>query len=581
MSNGRLQQVVLGTLAGLCLHLLDKVLTDPAASRLAMSATVLVVTFFGAALAMAGEVRLRAALTGAMAIALPVAGLMALKSLAFPSVEQFLEAGHTLFAGFVLAAISVPFLMTVGQQGRRGLLDYAALFLNAWNIVVRYAAAVLFLGVVWAVLAVSAALLNLVGLSFLDRALEEPVVIWMISGAVLGLGLSVVTEMSDLIAPDLVLRLLRLLLPVVLIVVAVFVAALPLRGLAGLFGEFSPTAILIAVAVVAVSLISIAVDRDDIEAEHGRVLGASARLLCLFVLVLGVMAGWALVARVEQHGWTPLRVSAVAAVAVVLGYGAFYALALLSGRNWMARVRQANLAMAGAQLVLAAVWLTPLIGPEAISTRSQLARYEARVITADQLPLWEFAHSWGLPGAEALQALATAAAASGEVDLARRLEAVNDAAGPWDPQLNPLPESGLRDRLATEMPVLPEGKSLPAALLEDVPDLQLQDWAGACARATPQGYPGCLVILADLLPQTPGDEAVILLNAGWGQSLRAAPVYVPSGSGWRPGLSVVPLEGADLTDGALIDAIRAAGLQVVPSGVAAIRAGNQFFTILP
>ena len=120
MGKGRLQQVALGALAGLCLHFLDEVIPDLAEGRLLMAAAVLVAVFFGVALALLGDLRLRAALAGGFLVALPTGALMLLESFGFASAGQFLQAGHGVFAGLILAVFPVPFVMAIGQQGRVG-----------------------------------------------------------------------------------------------------------------------------------------------------------------------------------------------------------------------------------------------------------------------------------------------------------------------------------------------------------------------------------------------------------------------------------------------------------------------------
>ncbi|MCB1400748.1 MAG: hypothetical protein KDJ82_13320, partial [Rhodobacteraceae bacterium] len=72
MGIGRLSYVILGTIAGLSCWVMTDRLPDLWEGRLALVATVLVVGFFGPALAMAAELRLRPTLLFAAVIALPL-----------------------------------------------------------------------------------------------------------------------------------------------------------------------------------------------------------------------------------------------------------------------------------------------------------------------------------------------------------------------------------------------------------------------------------------------------------------------------------------------------------------------------
>jgi hypothetical protein len=42
----------------------------------------------------------------------------------------------------------------------------------------------------------------------------------------------------------------------------------------------------------------------------------------------------------------------------------------------------------------------------------------------------------------------------------------------------------------------------------------LQDWKGVCDQALPEGRPGCLLVVADLLPTRPGEEGMLFLQRG-------------------------------------------------------------------
>ena len=371
----RVQYILLGLLGGLAFWGLASAPADWHAGRGFVGAAIFAAVFFGAVLAMLGDLGPRRALLSAGALALGVAALGLLKSIGFVDAGQMLGTGHVVVALLTLASLPVPFLIARELGGKGHWVDYQVLFIETWNILVRYAAAWLFVGTVWLVLWLLAMLLRLVGVEALADLLGSAPAIWLVSGAALGLGLSVVTEMPDMVSPYLLLRLFRLLLPLVLAVELVFVAVLPLRGLTHLFGHLSAAGILIATAIAAIGLVSVAVDQDDVEAAHDRVLPVAGRGLAMLLPLLAGLAIWALAERVTAHGWTPLRVTAAAGTGVVTGYALLYAAAVLTGRRWMGWIRRANVAMALAMIGLAALWLTPLISPETIATRSWLMRW--------------------------------------------------------------------------------------------------------------------------------------------------------------------------------------------------------------
>jgi hypothetical protein len=580
----RVHHVLLGLLAGFSGWILSDVLRFKLDEVLVFGLAVAAIVFFGAALAMLAELGPRATLPAAALLAVPAAALAVWGSMRFADVDAFLSSGHVILAMLVFGSLPVPFLMARLRGGRWGWLDYSALFTHSWNIVVRYASAWAFTGVVWGVLWLSANLLELVGVTVLLRALAMPLVAWGVTGAALGLGLAVVSELADLVSPYLLLRLFRLLLPVVLVVVAVFVLALPLRGLTQLFGELSAAGMLLVTAAGMVSLISVAVDQDDEDAVSGYVLPWSARALAVLLPVLAGLAAWAVALRVAQYGWTPGRVAAALGTGVSLGYGGLYALAALRGRGWAERIRRANLVMAGALIALAALWLTPALNAEAIATRSQIARFDAGQSGLAQLPLWELSRDWGKPGQTAFAMLQARASQPGQEALAARLAELAASRSPWELETQaPQDDEAAAANLgrATEVPVLPQGQPVPEALWQALGDDLRATVLKGCARPTAAGHPGCLLVLADLMDDFAGDEAVLIFDSGETTVIDSTLTLARDGDIWVRHGNALLVNTASFVPGAAIDAIRAAGVQVAPSGISALRAGEQRLVIRP
>ena len=575
MISQRLSFILLGAAGGLAAWVLTQIANEPLGAlwggRPLLGFGLFALIFFGSGLAMLGELGLRRATLAAAGLALPVTLLALWKSLGFASAEQMLSTGHVMVALCVLATIPVPFMVATRFEGRQGWSDYRVLFLESWNIVVRYAAAWLFVGVVWVVLLLSAELLKLVGMREFAEILGKPLTVWLITGTALGLGLSVVTEMSDMVSPYLLLRLLRLLLPVLLGVVIVFVAVLPLRGLTHLFGHLSAAGILSAVALAAISLISIAVDQDDQEAVHTKVLSWSTRGLALLLPVLGGLAAWAVVLRVLDYGWTPDRVVAAAGVTVVLGYSVLYALSILSGRGWMGWLRRANIGMALGVVGLGLLWLTPLISPEAMAARSQIGRFERGDADVFALPLWEMKAEWGVPGARALAALRARAAEPGQDALAARLALLERDDARWALQQDTSDGQDALARLGGALRVLPEGAQAPEELLRALLRYGRDDLAQLCAVEREDGLPACLLYLTDFLPTSPGGDAV-LLQAGRGSE--GIELFYEARASWvAVGRFLPPDEAGEDVDAAIRALLNGEG-KLVPSGLMVLDAGG-------
>ena len=459
-----------------------------------------IVTLFGALLGMAGPIGLGRALPRAVGLAVVVGGLIALTMLRYADPDAFMESGIPALATLAVATLPVPFLIAGARTGWR---DYPALFLEAWSAVLRYSAAGAFTGLVWLVIFLSDAVLNVVGIDVIGRLLDHEVVPLVLTGAVLGLGMAVIHDLADLLSPYVVLRLFRLFLPAVLAVMAVFLIALPFRGLDGLAGGLSPALLLLTMVAGGISLVSIAVDQSDPDATQSPILIRSAQGMALVLPVLAGLALWAIWVRVSERGWSPDRVFVVLVAGIGVAYGLIYAQSVLRGGAWMGRIRQGNIYMALVVIGLAALWLTPVLNAERISARDQLARFTSGQTTVETLDLSAL-EAWGKPGAAVVAELEARAKEPGQEALAALLAGETPASG--------VDRAALLAAVRAAMPVQPAtATGTRDTLFESAEDYMLQDWQRICEAGLTPGQPGCLLVVADLLATMPGEEAMLFL----------------------------------------------------------------------
>ncbi len=502
-----------GAIGALALWALADNWNDPALSPpLYLVVFSFVAIYFSVFFALAGPVRADKALIGALLIAVPVTGLVSLAGLRQVVATDLLDEPVMLSVITVLVFFSVPFLL-VRLRSRAHWCSYAALFDAAWAMLVRYIVGYIFVAVFWLITFLSNALLGLVGVNFIERLLETEWAPFVLSGAVLGLGLAVVFELREKLSPFLILRLLRLLVPVVLLVTAVFLAAIPFRGLGDLFGEFSSAATLMGAALVAITLISTALDRDDAQAVQTKGLSMATRALAVLLPPLCALAAWAVLLRIRQYGWTPDRMLAMAAALFVLAYGLGYAVAVLRGADWRARVRSVNVAMAMAIIAVAALWLTPVLDPYRISANNQVARFEAGKSDLEQLPLWALQHDWGKAGQRGLARLEQQAGQSETSELVSRIAAVRELKSRYkyrqDIEARQTPETARE--LAQLIPVRPMGADLAEDVFADVPLFRLSPWLQGCKRTLADGRPGCVLLRGVFSPTSQtGAQAMVL-----------------------------------------------------------------------
>lgn len=574
----RVEMAVVGGFAGLALWLFFEVLPDMVESeRLMLLLATLFLGGFAVLLALGGPERIWRAALGALGVAVPCALLMFWASFRFDNVGPLLTSGHGLVALGVMLFVATPFVAArLGDAGGWG--RYAALFDASWMIVVRYVAAWLFTGLFWAVVMLSNELLSLVGVTIIEDILDIEPVPYVLTGLLLGLAIQVVHELRDYVSPYLIHRLLRLLLPVLLPVVVLFIAALPFRGLGGLFGSLSPAATLMGVAFAGVTLISTAIDRDDDSATTSAVIRDAARLMALTLPVLGGLAVYAVWLRVGQHGWTPDRLLAWFAAGFIAFYGAAYAVAVLSGAAWMGRIREVNRWVALGVIAAAALWLTPVVNAQKISTQSQLARIEAGDLEPRQMALWEMAHEWGHAGQAALERVVATAEERGDTALVGAVEQARQAPflHVYLREMERFGEASLAEQLHAALAVRPAGLSLPLEAFRAMPDFTLRDWVRACGYKLQDGRPGCVAVLGPFRPGVEDPHGFVLLSNATGR-VRAQGFVLRDGEirqwggAWDASGSMPQGRALNARADAVIGAALDGAYEIVPAGMKALR----------
>jgi hypothetical protein len=561
----RIALALFGALAGYVLWLLSDI-WHASGGRAALAALVGGTVFAGAALGMTGPVPPIRAFLLASPPGLVSGVLVFWASFRFDTARGFAASLHPFAALALFAILAMPFLIALGVD-RRQWRAYPVLFREAWSFVVRLAAAGLFTGLFWLGYGLSDQLFRLVEIAALADLVELEGFVPALTGLVFGLALAVLDELAAGASPALAVRLLRLLILPAAGVIAVFLGQLGLRGAAGLPQGLSAATLLLAFAALAVTLVAAAVEGDDARAVRGLPMRALTRLLALSVLPLAAGAGWAVAARVAQYGWSPARLAAAALVLAGLAYGAGYLFAVLRGARFALWVRRVNKAAALGLIAVAAAWLTPLLDAERISAHSQAARFADGRATAADVDLDALRRDWGRSGRAALDRMAGMTDAPDRAALAARLR--GDATGRTGAAALP---GHARRALAG-----PQGDPAAAAVLAalDPGTLALVD--DACARRLAGGVPGCALVVAEFLPDRPGEEAMLLLAApGTMPGLTVLAFARTEGGGWReaspPGVLGQPLHEADAA--ATIAAARAGDAVIGPPSIRALRIGE-------
>lgn len=573
----RIAMTLVGMAGGAACYALVDILPDLVRNeRVLMFVSIVVVGFFHVLLAMTGPVSLARAALPSLGWATGVAGLFLWASFRFDKLGPFVDSGHPIAAALMLYLVGTPFLTVILIDGPRGWRDYAALFQTAWTVLVRFAAAGLFTGLVWGVLFLSNALLELVGIDLIERILELDPVPFLITGGVFGLALAVAHEWRDYVSPHLLLRLLRLLVPLVVPVLALFLIAVLLSGMDEVLFLFSETAMLTGVAIGAITLVTVSVDRDEAHQVQARLMRGAVRALAVMLLPLAALAVWGIAQRVMQYGWTPDRVLAGLCAGMVALYGVAYSASALWRGDFGGRIRAINIRLALLSLALAALWLTPVLNAERISAGSQLARIVEGRVSPDAAPIWELAKRWGQPGRAAIYELRQRDGYPQReevVKLAAAAEAADSRSDFIDTENGETPQDRA-GKLAALLPLRPEGTELPAKALEGLSDWHLREALDACRRSFDDGRPGCVYLEVTFNPARQGRQGVLLLRQSDNRASAWGTLIGDSGMERTGELMDLAQDRWPRLDASIITQIMDGAYSIAPAGLNALNIGG-------
>jgi hypothetical protein len=336
------------------------------------------------------------------------------------------------FSALLAVAIAVPLFQTIRDSGRRRL-PYAQVHAYCWTNLVLGAAALAFVGAVFLLSWLVAALFQLIGLHFLEKLLMKDWFGWTLAGFSLGGAIGLLRDR------DRVLGVLQKVVTAILSVLALplaaglvaFVAALAFTGLAPLWGQTKATTpIVLSAAFAAFILANATIGTGFADERRARVLRWAAVALGAVTLPLALVAAVSTGKRVGQYGFTPDRLWAIVCIAVALAASLAYVAALVLRRcRWEEAARRINVALAIGVCGVALFLALPIVSFGAISTRSQVHRLEAGQVTPDRFDFVALRFYFGPAGRRALDRLARTHPDPRVRALAAR--AVN-AKGPWE-----------------------------------------------------------------------------------------------------------------------------------------------------
>jgi hypothetical protein len=397
-------------------------------------------------------------------------------------------------------------LVVAADADRRLFARYPTLFEASWKHGIQAFLAQLFTSILWAILFLGAALFALIKITLIERTIREPLFWIPVTAVSFAYALHIADVRATIVrgTRTLVLVLFSWLLPVMTLLAIGFILSLPFTGLDALWSTKRAASILLSSAGALVFLIN-AVYRDG-EDDNAVILRYCRSAAAIVVVPIVALAGYALMLRVVQYGWTPERVIVAALVTVATCYAIGYAAAAIGSGLSLRWLEPVNVFTTFIIIALFLALMTPVADPARISVNSQLARLQSGIVTPEKFDYAFLRLKAGRYGSDALEALANHTYGPGAAVYAERVRSGRPTGLPVVAPL-PAPLPSVDKILANITVIYPKGASFPSSFLE-------RDWAADPRRfALPRCMTAdakCHAVLIDL--DGDGKEEILLFT---------------------------------------------------------------------
>ena len=420
-----------------------------------------------------------------------------------------------LLAAGILGFVVIPLLAHFDRTARRW--PYHSLFETAWRNALMTASSAAMVGVFWIVLFAGAMLMKSIGLNFVFDLIEKPIfsipATGIAFGAAFALGLARVEMIVTL--RRFWLSVSMWLLPLLLGFAVVWVVALPFTGLDLLFKTHSAGLILLWFLALSINFANAAYQDGTNDAPYGRWLSRILEFAWLALLVIAMVAGWALKLRVDQYGWTEERVWAAFVLVMTTFHTVGYAVSLRRRHGWLSDIGRTNIAGALILSLGLTFLLSPIADARKIAVSSQVSRLLNGVTPVDKIDYAYLRWEAGRYGRDALERLAAGIehkdremiAAKATQTLAQKQRYGNETGAAA------LTVEQVRQRLR----VLPPGETLSDALIATLqsasePEVRSSNWQERRCLATDVE---CIVWMIDLDSDGLKEAVVIITKPTW------------------------------------------------------------------
>ena len=470
----------------------------------------------------------------------------------YPSPQLWLHA----VAGFFIAHAMVGAAVLDGRR----IAGYRSYFESATKLLIQFAFAAVFTGIIWLVLLLGAALFDMIKLAFLKNVLDEPWFAIPVTTFAFAYALHITDVRPAIVhgVRSLVLVLLSWILPVAVLLIGGFLLALPSTGLEPLWATKAATALLLAASAVLAVLINAAFQDGSVSSEVALPIRIGAKIAALLILPLALIAAYALSLRVGQYGWTVDRLVAAFCLVVALCCGAGYFWAALRSPQWLSRIAPVNIGTAFILLFLLLAIFSPVLDPARISVNSQMAHLKAGKVSADKFDYDYLRFQGQRFGSAALKDLAATSSGKDAARITMKAKAALEKDALWNAQ----PQKIDRKLLALNLGVRTPGQVVPESFLAQNWQESIKDNAWKYPDCLHDSGKSCDVFLVDL---TADGVSEVLIR----QEVGPLFVFRLSQGGWEhEGNISVPHDCGPINDALRLGRIAAAPAQMADAVIA-------------
>jgi hypothetical protein len=423
----------------------------------------------------------------------------------------------------VAAGLAIAHTLVVSSDADLAFIPkYARYFDVAWKHAVQAVLAGAFVGALWALLVIGAQLFHLIGIEFFWDLLRKPWFGIPVTTLATALAIHVTDVQASLIrgVRTLALTLLSWLLPLFALIVAGFLATLLFTGLEPLWRTRHATDLVLVTAVALIVLVNAAYQDGAHQRRVAVVLRGGATAAALVLTPLVAIAGYAVMLRVNQYGWTPERVIATACIVIAACYAIGYGLAAIASHPWLRWIEITNVITAAVILAAILALFSPAADPARIAVADQVARLEAGRTPVDKFDFVFLRFHGGRYGMAALERLRDKQDGPDAASIAEKAAKVLAAKTEYETRPDAKPPTP-EERAANIAVGWPKDQPLPAAFLQQDWNALRDNWRHPCLTT----HQKCDAAMLDL----DGDGAVEILL---GAQHRIFQVYKETGGRW-------------------------------------------------